>query len=93
MAEQKKFSLEKAVAGNKRTESSQQSAAAKKIPKVSEMSPVEARPQKIVTNAPVVVCVYPVSMCGICTFCLQVQSKLIKLIVIVCACIHFSIAI
>ena len=62
MAEQKKFSLAKAVAGNKRSESSQQSAAAKKIPKVSEMTPVEARPQKIVTNAPVVVCVYPVFM-------------------------------
>ena len=61
MAE-KKFSLVKAVAGNKRPESSQQSIAAKKIPKVSEMTPVEPRPQKIVTNAPVVVCVYPVFM-------------------------------
>ena len=69
MAE-KKFSLVKAVAGNKRPESSQQSIAAKKIPKVSEMTPVEARPQKIVTNAPVVVCVYPVSACGIHTWSL-----------------------
>ena len=85
MAEQKKFSLVKAVAGNKRTESSQQSAAAKKIPKVSEMTPVEARPQKIVTNAPVVVCVYPVIMCGKYTWSLQEQTKLVKCVVIVCA--------
>ena len=86
MAEQKKmFSLVKAVAGNKRTESSQQSAAAKKIPKVSEMTPVEARPQKIVTNAPVVVCVYLVIMCGKYTWSLQEQSKLVKCVVIVCA--------
>ena len=83
MAEQKKFSLVKAVAGNKRTESSQQSAAAKKIPKVSEMTPVEARPQKIVTNAPVVVCVYPVTMCGKYTWSLQEQTKLAKCVVIV----------
>ena len=78
MAEQKKFSLVKAVAGNKRTESSQQSIAAKKIPKVSEMTPVEPRPQKIVTNAPVVVCVFPVSACGIHTWSLRSQTKLVK---------------
>ena len=77
MAE-KKFSLVKAVAGNKRPESSQQGAAAKKIPKVSEMTPVEPRPQKIVTNAPVVVCVYPVSACGIHTWSLRSQTKLVK---------------
>ena len=85
MAEQKKFSLVKAVAGNKRTESSQQGFAAKKIPKVSEMTPVEARPQKIVTNAPVVVCVYPVIMCGKYTWSLQEQTKLVKCVVIVYA--------
>ena len=80
MAE-KKFSLVKAVAGNKRPE--QQGAAAKKIPKVSEMTPVEPRPQKIVTNAPVVVCVYPVSACGIHTWSLRSQTKLIKSAIIV----------
>ena len=64
MAEQKKFSLVKAVAGNKRKPESSQQSAAKRIPKVSDMTPVETRPQKIVTNAAVVVCVYPVSMCG-----------------------------
>ena len=80
MAE-KKFSLVKAVAGNKRPESSQQSA--KKIPKVSEMTPVEPRPQKIVTNAPVVVCVYPVSACGIHTWSLRSQTKLVKSVAIV----------
>ena len=85
MAE-KKFSLVKAVAGNKRPESSQQSIAAKKIPKVNEMTSVEARPQKIVTNAPVVVCVFPVSICGICTWSLQAHSKLIKFIIILCVC-------
>ena len=83
MAEQKKFSLVKAVAGNKRTESSQQSAAAKKIPKVSEMTPVEARPQKIVTNAPVVVCVYPVIICGKYTWSIQGQTQLVKYVVTV----------
>ena len=83
MAEQKKFSLVKAVAGNKRTESSQQGAAAKKIPKVSEMTPVEARPQKIVTNAPVVICVYPVTVCGKYTWSLQVETGLVKSVVIV----------
>ena len=93
MAEQKKFSLAKAVAGNKRSESAQQSAAAKKIPKVSEMTPVEARPQKIVTNAPVVVCVFPVSMCGLCTWSLQAQSRLIKFIVILCVCVHLTVMI
>ena len=81
MAE-KKFSLVKAVAGNKRPESSQQGAAAKKIPKVSEMTPVEARPQKIVTNAPVVVCVYPVIVCGKYTWSLQVETRLVKSVVI-----------
>ena len=63
MAE-KKFSLVKAVAGNKRTESSQQGAA-KKIPKVSELTPLEARPQKVVTNGPVVVCAYQAKSRGI----------------------------
>ena len=57
----KKFSLVKAVAGNKRDSQQTQQSNAKKIPKVSEMTPVEARPQRVTTNdAPVVVCVYPV---------------------------------
>ena len=81
MAEQKKFSLVKAVAGNKRTETSQ-GTAAKKIPRVSEMTPVEARPQKIVTNAPVVVCVYPVIVCGKYTWSLQVETRLVKSVAI-----------
>ena len=81
MAE-KKFSLVKAVAGNKRPESSQQSIAAKKIPKVSEMTPVEPRPQKIVTNAPVVVCVYPVSAYGIPTWSSRSQIKILNSAVI-----------
>ena len=82
MAE-KKFSLVKAVAGNKRPENSQQSIATKKIPKVSELTPMEPRPQKITTNAPVVVCVYPVSACGIHTWSLRSQTKLVKSAVIV----------
>ena len=58
----KKFSLVKAVAGNKRDSQQTQQSNATKIPKVSEMTPVEARPQRVTTNdAPVVVCVYPVS--------------------------------
>ena len=64
MAEQMKFSLAKAVAGNKRASETSQQSAANKIPKVSEMTPVEARPQKTVTDAPVTVCVYPVTMCA-----------------------------
>ena len=64
MAENKKFSLAKAIAGNKRSTEHPQQSAAKKIPKVSELTPVETRPQRTVTDAPVVVCVYPVSMCG-----------------------------
>ena len=57
MAEQKKFSLAKVVAGNKRAAESSQPVV-KKMPKVSEMTAAEQRPQ--LTNAPVVVCVYPV---------------------------------
>ena len=72
----------KAVAGTKRAETSQQGTAAKKIPKVSEMTPVEARPQKIVTNAPVVVCVYPVIVCGKYTWSLQVKTGLVKSVMI-----------
>ena len=64
MADQKKFSLAKAVAGNKRSSEHVPQNAAKRIPKVSELTPVEARPQRTVTNAPVVVCVYPVRACG-----------------------------
>jgi len=59
MAEQKKFSLAKVVAGNKRAAESSQPVV-KKMPKVSEMTAAEQRPQRVVTNAPVVVCVYPV---------------------------------
>ena len=62
MADQKKFSLAKAVAGNKRSSEHSQQSTVKKIPKVCELTPVEARPQRTVTNAPVVVCVYPVRM-------------------------------
>ena len=65
MAEQKKmFSLVKAVAGNKRSSEAQQTSV-KKTPKVSELTPVEARPQKVVTNGPVVVCVYQAMSRGI----------------------------
>ena len=63
MAEQKKFSLAKAVAGNKRSSEAPPQSAGKKVPKVSELKPVEARPQRAVTNAPVVICVYPVRIC------------------------------
>ena len=57
----KKFSLVKAVAGNKRDSEQNQQTNAKKIPKVSEMTPVEARTPRVTNDAPVVVCVYPVS--------------------------------
>ena len=59
----KKFSLEKAVAGKRAPESSPQQPA-KKIPKVSQMQAAEPRPQKVTTNAPVVICVYPVTDCA-----------------------------
>ena len=58
--QQKKFSLEKAVAGNKRVVETPEKPA-KKIPKVSQMSPAEPRPQRVTTNAPVAICVYPVT--------------------------------
>ena len=64
MTEEKKFSLVNAVAGNKRSSETSKRDAVNKIPKVSELTPVEARPQKITTNAPVTVCVYPVTMCA-----------------------------
>ena len=65
MAEQKKmFSLVKAVAGNKRSSEAQQTSV-KKIPRVSELTPMEARPSKIVSNGPVVVCVYQAMSRGI----------------------------
>ena len=60
MAEQKKFSLAKVVAGNKRAAAQSSQPVVKKMPKVSEMTAAEQRPQRVVTNAPVVVCVYPV---------------------------------
>ena len=65
MSEQRKMlSLVKAIAGNKRSSEAQQTSV-KKIPKVSELTPVEARPQKVVTNGPVVVCVYQLMSRGI----------------------------
>ena len=82
MAERKKLLLVKAVAGNKRAESSQHGVA-NEILKVSAMVPVEARPQKVVTNALVVVLVYPVITRGKYTWSLQVQATLNKCIVIV----------
>ena len=54
--QQKKFSLEKAVAGHKRAVETPEKPA-KKIPKVSQMTPAEPRPQRVTTNAPVVICV------------------------------------
>ena len=61
MADQQKkmFSLEKAVAGNKRALETPEKA--RKIPKVSQMTPTEPRPQRVTTNGPVVMCVYPVT--------------------------------
>ena len=62
MADQQKkmFSLEKAVAGNKRAlETTPEKL--RKIPKVSQMTPTEPRPQRVTTNGPVVMCVYPVT--------------------------------
>ena len=58
--QQNKFSLEKAVAGNKRAlETTPEKL--RKIPKVSQMTPTEPRPQRVTTNGPVVMCVYPVT--------------------------------
>ena len=57
--QQKKFSIEKAVAGNKRTLETPE--LVRKIPKVSQMTPTEHRPQRHTTNGPVVICVYPVT--------------------------------
>ena len=57
-----KFSLEKAAGGKRPAQenvSPQQ--AMKKIPKVSQMQTAEPRPQRATTNAPVVICVYPVT--------------------------------
>ena len=62
MADQQKkmFSLEKAVAGNKRAlETTPEKL--RKIPKVSQMTPTEPRPQRVTTNGPVVMCVYSVT--------------------------------
>ena len=61
MADQQKkmFSLEKAVAGNKRALETPEKV--RKIPKVSQMTPTEPRPQRVTTNGPVVICVYPVT--------------------------------
>merc|ERR1712020_261034 len=61
MADQQKkmFSLEKAVAGNKRALEIPEKV--RKIPKVSQMPPTEPRPQRVTTNGPVVMCVYPVT--------------------------------
>ena len=61
-----KFSLEKAAGGNKRPaqENASPQQAVRKIPKVSEMKPAEPRPQRATTNAPVVICVYPVTDCA-----------------------------
>ena len=57
--QQKKFSLEKAVAGNKRAlETPEQ---VRKNPKALDMKPTEPRPQRVTTNGPVVICVYPVT--------------------------------
>ena len=62
MADQQKkmFSLEKAVAGNKRA-ALETPEKVRKIPKVSQMTPTEPRPQRVTTNGPVVICVYPVT--------------------------------
>ena len=61
MADQQKktFSLEKAVAGNKRALETPEKV--RKIPKVSQMTPTEPRPQRVTTNGPVIICVYPVT--------------------------------
>ena len=58
--QQKKFSLERAVAG-KRAAVETPEKTARKIPKVSQMQPTEPRPQRVTTNAAVVICVYPVT--------------------------------
>ena len=70
----KKFSLVKAVAGNKRDSEQNQQTNAKKIPKVSEMTPVEARTPRVTNDAPVVVCVYPVRRMDILV---ALESKLV----------------
>ena len=57
--QQKKISIEKAVAGNKRTLETPERV--RKIPKVSQMTLTEHRPQRHTTNGPVVMCVYPVT--------------------------------
>jgi len=57
--QQKKFSLEEAVAGNKRALETPEKVL--KTPKVSQMMPTEPRPQRVTTNGPVVMCVYPVT--------------------------------
>ena len=53
MADQKKFSLQRAAAGKRVTMETPEKQA-RKIPKVSEMQPTEARPSRVTTNAPVV---------------------------------------
>ena len=57
--QQKKLSLEKAVSGNKRALETPEKV--RKIPMVSQMTPTEPRPQRVTTNGPVVMCVYPVT--------------------------------
>ena len=57
-----KFSLDKAAGGKRPAqENTSPQQAVKKIPKVSQMQPAEPRPQRATTNAPVVICVYPVT--------------------------------
>ena len=63
MPDNNKFSLEKAVAGKRPVENNPQQSV-KKIPKVSQMQAAEPRPQRVTTNAPVVICVYPVTDCA-----------------------------
>ena len=62
MASQK-FSLSNAAAGSKRQNNDDQKSPAKKIPKVSEMKMEAPRQQtqRVVTNAPVNICVYKIS--------------------------------
>ena len=60
-----KFSLDKAAGGKRPAqENTSPQQAVKKIPKVSQMQPAEPRPQRATTNAPVVICVYPVTDCA-----------------------------
>ena len=60
-----KFSLEKAVGGKRpASENISPQQSVKKIPKVSQMQPAEPRPQRATTNAPVVICAYPVTDCA-----------------------------